>query len=270
LWLYAKTGSFDYVCPRQALASGTLGVTPQALTWAALAFLVAFAVKVPVFPLHGWLGDVISEAPTGICHGRRRQAWPLFHPALQPRALSRPGKAGRAVDDRPRRHRTLYGALVALVQKDMKRLAAYATMSGLSFCTLGIFSFVIAGVDGSVYQILSHEISGSALLVLLGFLYERFGTYDIASYGGLAAKMPRYATLFITSLSLIGLPILNGFVGEFLILSSSLRRPCRLGCGRDHRRHPQRCLHVVVSAAYLLRANLVFGHRQNCPRPALP
>jgi len=246
LWLYGKTGSFDYVVLRQALASGSLGVTPQALWWVALAFLVAFAVKVPVFPLHGWLGDVISEAPTGMAmvvagklglYSILRFSLGLF-PAQSKQFA--PWMITLAVIG------LLYGALVALVQKDLKRLAAYSTMSGLSFCTLGIFSFAIAGIDGSVFQILSHEISGSALLVLLGILYERFGTYDIASYGGLSAKMPNYSTLFvITSLSLIGLPILNGFVGEFLILSSSF--------GVGHVAWTAAAtIGVILSAAYML------------------
>jgi NADH-quinone oxidoreductase subunit M len=245
LWLYAKTGSFDYLVVRQALASGSLGATPEALSWAALAFLVAFAVKVPVFPLHGWLGDVISEAPTAmamVVAGKLGLYSILrFNLGLFPSQAKQfaPWMIALAVIG------LLYGALVALVQKDMKRLAAYATMSGLSFCTLGIFSFAIAGIDGSVYQILSHEISGSALLVLIGFLYERFGTYDIASYGGLTAKMPRYATLFvITSLSLIGLPILNGFVGEFLILSSSF--------GAHSGWAAVATIGVILSAAYML------------------
>jgi len=245
LWLYGKTGSFDYVVLRQALASGSLGATPNELWWVALAFLVAFAVKVPVFPLHGWLGDVISEAPTGmamVVAGKLGLYSILrFNLGLFPAQSKQfaPWMIALAVIG------LLYGALVALVQKDLKRLAAYATMSGLSFCTLGIFSFAIAGIDGSVYQILSHEISGSALLVLLGILYERFGTYDIASYGGLAAKMPRYATLFvITTLSLIGLPILNGFIGEFLILSSSF--------GVHMGWTAAATIGVILSAAYML------------------
>ena len=137
-----------------------------------------------------WLaGRCHQRSSHRLRHGRGRQARPVFHPALQPRTLPLPRQSefapwmiALAVIG------LLYGALVALVQKDMKRLAAYATMSGLSFCTLGIFSFAVAGVDGRVYQILSHEISGSALLVLFGFLYERYGTYDIASYGGLAPR----------------------------------------------------------------------------------
>ena len=116
----------------------------------------------------------------------------------------------------------LYGALVALVQKDMKRLVAFSTVSSLSFCILGIFCFAVSGLDGAVYQTLNEGITVGALLILLGFMYERYGTYEIASYGGLAKRMPSLATLFvITSLALIGLPLLNGFVGEFLILSGS-------------------------------------------------
>jgi NADH-quinone oxidoreductase subunit M len=245
LWLYAKIGSFDYAVARQALASGSLGATPQQLWWVGLAFLVAFAVKVPVFPLHGWLGDVISEAPTGfamVVAGKLGLYSILrFNLGLFPAQAKQfaPWMIALAVIG------LLYGALVALVQKDLKRLAAYATLSGLSFATLGIFTFAIAGVDGTVYQILSHEINGSALLVLMGIIYERFGTYDIASYGGLAAKMPRYATLFvITSLSLIGLPILNGFVGEFLILSSSFGGHAAWAAAAT--------VGVILSAAYML------------------
>jgi NADH-quinone oxidoreductase subunit M len=116
----------------------------------------------------------------------------------------------------------LYGALVALVQKDMKRLVAFSTVSSLSFCILGIFCFAVSGLDGAVYHILNEGITVGALLILLGFMYERYTTYEIASYGGLAKHMPRLATLFvITSLALVGLPLLNGFVGEFLILSGS-------------------------------------------------
>jgi NADH-quinone oxidoreductase subunit M len=116
----------------------------------------------------------------------------------------------------------LYGACIALVQRDLKRLVGYSILSHLSFCTLGIFCFALSGLNGAVYQILNHGLSGSAMLILVGFLYERYGTYEMAQFGGLAAKLPNMATLYvITTLSLIGLPIMNGFVGEFLILSGS-------------------------------------------------
>ena len=245
LWLYAKTGTFDFVQLQQALASGDAAFTPQAMSWVALAFLVAFAVKVPVFPLHGWLGDTFSEAPTAMAmvvagklglYSILRFNLGLF-PA-QARQFA-PWMIALAVIG------VLYGALVALVQKDMKRLVAYSTVSHLSFCTLGIFVFSITGLDGSVYQILNHGLSGGALFILLGILYERFGTYDMAAYGGLAAKMPRYATLYvITALSLIGLPMLNGFVGEFLVLSGSYAsRPGWVTAAT---------VGVILSAAYML------------------
>jgi NADH-quinone oxidoreductase subunit M len=187
-----------------------------------LAFLFAFAVKVPVFPLHGWLGDVFSEAPAALAmvvagklglYSILRFNLGLF-PA-QARQVA-PWMIALAVIG------ILYGALVALVQTDMKRLVAFSTVSSLSFCILGIFGFAVSGLDGALYQTLNEGISVGALLILLGFMYERYGTYEIAPYGGLAKQMPSLATLFvITSLSLIGLPLLNGFVGEFLILSGS-------------------------------------------------
>jgi NADH-quinone oxidoreductase subunit M len=245
LWLYAQTGTFDFVQLQQALAGGAALFAPQALFWVSLAFLVAFAVKVPVFPLHGWLGDTISEAPTAMAmvvagklglYSILRFNLGLF-PA-QAREVA-PWMIALAVIG------ILYGASVALVQKDLKRLLAYSTMSHLSFCTLGIFCFALIGLDGSVYQILNEGISGSAFFVLLGILYERYGTYEIASYGGLASKLPNLATLFvITSLSLVGLPMLNGFVGEFLVLSGSFSS------------HPRwiavATIGVILSAAYML------------------
>jgi NADH-quinone oxidoreductase subunit M len=220
VWLYAKTGSFDFVRVQAFLAQGSL--PPQALFWASLAFLVAFAVKVPMFPLHGWLSDAFSEAPTAmamVLAGKLGLYSILrFNLGLFP-AQSRqvaPWMIALAVIG------ILYGSLVALVQKDMKRLVAFSTVSHLSFCILGIFCFAVSGVDGAVYQTINEGVSAGALFLLLGFMYERYGTYEIATYGGLATRMPRLATLFvITSLSLVGLPLMNGFVGEFLILSGS-------------------------------------------------
>ena len=245
LWLYAKTGTFDFVQTQQYLSQNSSLFTPQALWWVSLAFLVAFAVKVPVFPLHGWLSDVFSEAPTamamvvagklglysiirfnlGLFPEQSRQIAPLMI------ALAVIG--------------ILYGALIALVQQDLKRFIAFSTVGHLSFCTLGIFCFTIVGLNGAVYQILNHELSGAAMLILFGILYERYGTYDMAQYGGMAANLPRMATLYvITTLSLIGLPILNGFVGEFLILSSSFGVHPYWGAAAT--------IGVILSAAYML------------------
>ncbi len=222
LYLYAKTGTFDYVQLQQALGKNGGLFTADALGWVSLAFLAAFAVKVPVFPLHGWLSDTIYDAPTAMAmvvagklglYSILRYNLGLF-PA-QARAIA-PWMIALAVIG------VLYGACIALVQRDMKRLVAYSILSHLSFCTLGIFCFALSGLNGAVYQILNHGLSGSAMLILVGILYERYGTYEMEQYGGLAAKTPYLVTLFvITSLSLIGLPILNGFVGEFLILSGS-------------------------------------------------
>lgn len=221
LALYARTGTFDYVELKAALTQNPSLFSPGAMWVISLSFLVAFAVKVPVFPLHGWLGDVFSEAPTAMAMvvAGKLGLYSLirFHLGLFPFESRRVAHwmimlAVLGI---------LYGALVALVQNDLKRLLAFGTVSSLSFCTLGIYTFAINGLDGAVFHILSESITGGALLVLFGVMYERYGTYEIVRYGGLAAKTPRLATLFIvTMLALIGLPILNGFVGEFLTLSS--------------------------------------------------
>jgi NADH-quinone oxidoreductase subunit M len=118
----------------------------------------------------------------------------------------------------------VYGALLALVQKDLKRLAAYATLGHASVVVLGIFALTVSGIAGGIYQILNESLGGAALFMLLGLLYERYRTYDMREYGGLAAKLPWIVTMFvITALSTVGLPMLNGFVGEFLVLSGSMQ-----------------------------------------------
>ena len=221
LWVYTRTGSFDLpTITAQHLLTGH----PAAMWLASLAFLLAFAVKVPVFPLHGWLADAISEAPTAavmVLAGKLglysilRFSFGLF-PAeshrIAPLMLAL-GAIG-----------IVYGSLLAITQDDLKRLAAFATLGALSFITLGIFTFTISGLDGGIFHILSESLSGAALFILMGLLYERYGTYDIRDYGGLAAKLPWVVTMFvITTLAVVGLPMLNGFVGEFLILSGAMQ-----------------------------------------------
>ena len=222
IWIYAKTGTFEMP---QLIAIATAHAIPgssAALWLASLAFLFAFAVKVPVFPLHGWLSDAISEAPTAavmVLAGKLglysilRYSFGLFPDQshrIAPLMIAL-GAIG-----------IVYGACIALVQNDLKRLAAFSTLGHLSFITLGIFSFTINGLDGGMYQILNHGISGGALFLLMGFLYERYGTYDMRELGGIAGKLPWMVTLFvITALSNVGLPMLNSFVGEFLILSGA-------------------------------------------------
>jgi len=263
LWLYAKTGTFDYLELQHALTNNAALFAPQALWWVALAFLVAFAVKVPVFPLHGWLSDTIYEAPTAMAmvvagklglYSILRFVLGLF--PVQSRIFA-PLMIALAVIG------ILYGACVALAQTNIRRLVPYAMLSALSFCILGIFCFSLSGLDGAVYQILNEGLTGSAFLILVGFLHERYGTYEISQYGGLAGRLPNMATFYvITALSLIGLPILNGFVGEFLVLSGSFA-PHRGWAGLA-------TLGVILSAAYMLwliqrvfygpESTLVTGH----------
>jgi NADH-quinone oxidoreductase subunit M len=254
LFLYAKAGTFDFVELQAMLASGKLGISSAALGWTAFAFLFAFAVKVPVFPLHGWLADVFSEAPTAMAmvvagklglYSILRFNLGLF--PVQAREFA-PWMIVLSVTG------ILYASLVALVQKDLKRLVAYGTVAALSFCTLGIFCFTLMGLDGAVYQTINEGLIGGALLLLLGILYERYGTYEMAAYGGLAARLPWMVSFFvITGLALIGLPILNGFVGEFLVLSSTFATHVVAGTLAT--------LGVILSAAYILMMiqNVFYG-----------
>ena len=244
LWLYAKTGSFDFVTLQILIAHGNFPAGP--LFWIALAFLLAFAVKVPVFPLHGWLADTFSEAPVALAMvvaGKLGLYSMLrFHIGLFPvqAGAAAPYLIALAVIG------ILYGACLALVQRDFWRLLAFAALSHLSLITLGIYGFTFTGSAGAVYQILNHGVVDGALFVLLGFLYDRYATSQIAAYGGVASKLPRTATLFvIASLAMIGLPMLNNFVGEFLILSSTFT-----GVSRGWA--IAATLGVILGAAYML------------------
>lgn len=245
LWLYSQTGTFDLVQLQQQVRGWGTGAHATGLWLTSLAFLMAFAVKVPVFPLHGWLKDGISEAPTAVAMilAGKLGLYSLlrWHVALFPVQAWHVAPLMVALGAIG----ILYGALLALVQTDLKRLAAYATLSAVSFCVLGIYSFTTASMDGAAYQILNESISASAFFMLLGMLYERYGTYDMGQLGGVAAKMPRLAVVFvITALALIGLPALNNFVGEFLILSGSFRTHERIAAAAT--------LGVILAAAYML------------------
>ncbi len=220
LWLYARTGSFDFVTLQLLLAHGNFSTT--ALFWVALAFLFAFAVKVPVFPLHGWLADTFSEAPVALAMvvaGKLGLYSMLrFHVGLFPvqaRAAA-PYLVALAVIG------ILYGACLALVQRDFWKLMAFAALSHLSLIVLAIYGLTFTGWTGAVYQILNHGVVDAALFLLLGALEVRYGSSQIEAYGGLGARLPRTASFFvIATLAMIGLPMLGGFVGEFLILSST-------------------------------------------------
>jgi NADH-quinone oxidoreductase subunit M len=217
LWLYAQTGSFNFTTLQSLIGHGNLGVWP--LFWVALAFLFAFAVKVPVFPLHGWIADTYCEAPVALAMvvAGKLGLYSLlrFHIGLFP-AQARdvaPVMVALAVVG------ILYGACLALVQRDFWRLMAFAALSHLSLITLGIYGLTLTGWEGAVYQILNNGLVEGALFLLLGVLYDSYATSEIDAYGGLARKLPRTATFFvIASLAMIGLPMLGNFVGEFLIL----------------------------------------------------
>ena len=195
--------------------------------WMFLAFTFSFAIKVPIFPLHTWLPDAHVQAPTagsvilaGVLlkmgtYGLLRFCLPLFPQASIKFA---PVISILAIIG------IIYGALVAMVQKDMKKLVAYSSVAHLGFVVLGIFALTQESVQGAVIQMLNHGLSTGALFLLVGIIYERTHTREISEYGGIAKIVPIYVTfLMIASLSSIGLPGLNGFVGEFLILLGSFK-----------------------------------------------
>jgi len=222
LWLYNATGTFDLIEIQRVLQTGSLVLPPQTEMLLFLAFFVAFAIKVPLFPLHTWLPDAHVEAPTagsvilaGVLlkmgtYGMMRFCLPLFPFASHKAA---PYVAALAIIG------VIYGALVALVQPNLKKLVAYSSVSHLGFVVLGIFSFNTIAMQGAIYQMLAHGISTGALFLLVGMLYDRRHTFEIKQYGGLATPMPRLAAFFLfAALSSLGLPMLNGFVGEYLVL----------------------------------------------------
>jgi NADH-quinone oxidoreductase subunit M len=205
-----------------------LNIDPSIQLWLFLAFALAFAIKVPLFPFHTWLPDAHTQAPTagsvilaGVLlkmgtYGLVRFAFPLFPAAA---AQMAPFLALLAVVG------IVYGALVAMVQPDMKKLVAYSSVSHLGFVVLGIAAMNVQGVQGAVYQMLSHGISTGGLFLIVGMLSDRRHTRLIADYGGLKKVTPRLVAAFlIVTLASIGLPGLNGFVGEFLILLGAFAR----------------------------------------------
>jgi len=225
VWLYELTGSFDLPQIESVLVHGQIALSGRTEMLLFGAFFLAFAIKVPLFPLHTWLPDAHTEAPTagsvmlaGVLlklgtYGMLRFCLPLF-PAASHRFA--PEIAVLAIIG------IIYGALVAMVQTDLKRLVAYSSVSHLGFVVLGIFSFQATAMNGAVYQMLNHGVSTGALFLVVGMLYDRRHTFLIREFGGLATPMPVLAALYLfVCLSSAGLPMLNGFVGEFLILSGT-------------------------------------------------
>jgi NADH-quinone oxidoreductase subunit M len=225
IYLYNQAGTFDYATILRGLQNGSIAPTYQEQFLLFLGFFIAFAIKVPLFPLHTWLPDAHVEAPTAGSvmlasvmlkmgtYGLLRFCVPMFPAAARNCSGWIVALAIIGI---------LYGALVALVQPNMKKLVAYSSVSHLGFVVLGIFSFTQQGFDGAVYQMLNHGVSTGALFIVVGFLYERRHSLEINAYGGVATAMPGLATVFmITMLASIGLPLLNNFVGEFLVLQGT-------------------------------------------------
>jgi NADH-quinone oxidoreductase subunit M len=225
IFLYNRTGTFDYGQIQGMIQTGSLVFDARTELILFLAFFLAFAIKVPIFPLHTWLPDAHVEAPTAGSlmlasvmlkmgtYGLLRFCVTLFPDAAHRCA---PWIAGLAIIG------IIYGALVALVQPNMKKLVAYSSVSHLGFVVLGIFTFTQQGLDGAVYQMLNHGISTGALFILVGYLYERRHSLEISAYGGVATPAPNLSIIFlITTLASVGLPTLNNFVGEYLVLQGT-------------------------------------------------
>ena len=256
IWLYNASGvatnwsaaTFDLPVIQQMLQSGAIALSPQTEMILFLAFFLAFAIKVPLFPLHTWLPDAHVEAPTagsvmlaGVLlkmgtYGMIRFCLPLF-PQASRRAAG--WVAVLAIIG------IIYGALVSMVQPNLKKLVAYSSVSHLGFVVLGIFAFHNISMQGAVYQMLAHGISTGALFLLVGMLHDRRHTFEISEYGGLSTPMPKLAAFFLfVALSSLGLPMLNGFVGEFLILLGTYQRHWGWASWA--------ALGVILSACYLL------------------
>lgn len=274
--LYYLNGgtTFDIMEITRNIQSGQLVIARNVQWWLWLAFALAFFIKVPLWPFHTWLPDAHTEAPTagsvilaGILlkmgtYGLMRFNLPLFPDVSYTAA---PWVMGLAVIG------IIYGALVSMVQPDLKKLVAYSSVSHMGFVVLGIFAFTDKSLQGALYQMLNHGISTGALFVCVGILYDRRHTREIEEFGGIANRMPRYSTMFvILAMSSLGLPLLNGFVGEFLILLGTFTSTVPYakafaiigGIG------------VVLAAVYLLwmMQRVLFGqitHKENAELPHL-
>jgi NADH-quinone oxidoreductase subunit M len=233
------------------------GFTRQAQTWLWLAFFASFAVKVPMWPVHTWLPDAHVEAPTagsvilaGVllkmgAYGFLRFSLPMmpdasvaFTPLVYTLSIIA----------------VVYTSLVALVQEDMKKLIAYSSVAHMGFVTLGIFTGTRQGIDGALFQMLSHGIVSGALFLCVGVVYDRLHTRQIGRYGGLVERMPRYAAVFMLfTMASVGLPGTSGFVGEFLVLAGAFQANTWAAAFA--------ALGVILGAAYMLYLyrRVIFG-----------
>ncbi len=247
-YLFLKAGTFDYQNILLQVQAGSFRLSPAEQMPLFLAFFLAFAVKTPLFPFHSWQADAYATAPSPLgivmagmmgklgAYGLLRFCLPLFPNAARECAGWINGLAILAI---------LYGALVAIVQPNIKRLLAFSSLSHLGFIVLGIFSFHINGLDGAAYQMVCHAITTGALFMLAGVLEDRKGSSDIADFGGLASRTPWLATTFLVAvLASSGLPSLNNFVGEYLILQGAAYAGFPYAAAA--------AVGVILSAVYLL------------------
>jgi NADH-quinone oxidoreductase subunit M len=249
--MYYEAGTTDIT----KLLVHNFPVDMQAWLW--LAFLASFAVKVPMWPVHTWLPDAHVEAPTagsvilaGVLlkfggYGMLRFSLPMFPVASADFAPLIYALSIVAV---------VYTSLVALVQEDMKKLIAYSSVAHMGFVTIGIFTVTVQGIEGAVYVMLSHGVVSSALFLIVGVVYDRIHSRDIAAYGGLVHRMPAYALVFMVfMLASVGLPGTGGFVGEFLVLLGAFQVNTWVAA--------LAALGVILGAAYMLYLyrRVIFG-----------
>jgi NADH-quinone oxidoreductase subunit M len=231
--------------------------SPRLQTWLWLAFLASFAVKVPMWPVHTWLPDAHVEAPTAGSvilaavllkfggYGFLRFSLPMFPEASIQLAPLIFGLSVVAI---------IYTSLVALAQEDMKKLIAYSSVAHMGFVTIGAFTMTVQGIEGAVFQMLSHGVVSAALFLIVGVVYDRMHSRDIATYGGLVHRMPTYAAVFMLfMLASVGLPGTSGFVGEFLVLIGAFSVNSWLAA--------LAALGIILGAAYMLYLyrRVIFG-----------
>ncbi len=248
LYLHSVAGTFDYAEIMNAVGAGRVVLNSSQQLGLFLGFFLAFAVKVPIFPLHTWLPETYTQAPTPATF-------------LLAAVMSKMGAYGLiryAITLAPNgAHRSaswiivlaiigiVYGALVALIQPNIKRLIAYSSVSHLGFIVLGIFTFSQQGADGAVYQMVAHGLSTGALFLLAGYLEQRRGSLEISDFGGIATPAPGLATAFmIAMLASIGLPVLCNFIGEYLVLQGAALTHFSWAAWA--------AIGVILSAAYML------------------
>jgi NADH-quinone oxidoreductase subunit M len=253
LWLGIQQGTFSVP---DLLVHSSGGIPANIQTWLFLAFAAAFAIKVPMWPLHSWLPDAHVEAPTagsvilaGVLLKMGTYGFLRFNLPLFPKAAVQlaPWMAGLAVVG------ILYGAAVSYAQKDVKKLVAYSSVSHLGFVMLGLFALNSQGIQGGILQMINHGLSTGALFLVVGMIYERRHTRDMDAFGGLWKVMPIYGLLtLIVALSSMGLPGLNGFVGEFTILLGAWGAGDPGGALGSYLFAGLAALGVIMAAVYIL------------------